>query len=207
MPLKGSKSALPKTGIDAETIEKIQRADLANVVKKVQAGKPLTRAERELIENSKTAPQTLMELASILGISRQLLNHLKKKSDAPPVSDVAAWQIFIAANGRDGAAPSYLKRKLAEKRLSLLTTADSREKIKLGKDQDTVIDKSEVATALQGGMAMLFNQLEKVFCNDLPPSLAGKPPAEIAAMCRGAIEKLTAQLVERLGALAKNENA
>lgn len=51
--------APPATTIDQKTYHLIVAADLANIVKKVKSGKPLSKAERELVAAKVQAPATI----------------------------------------------------------------------------------------------------------------------------------------------------
>lgn len=65
-----------------------------------------------------------------------------------------------------------------------------REKIRLARDELSVIDKSDVLTALIRGMALLFDQLDRRFKLELPPALKGLAEPEIKSRLVAAAEEL-----------------
>ena len=102
---------------------KLLSRDFANLVSRVQKGGKLTRAERAMLQSMATgtgpAPATAssyVELAAVLGVTRQSVAAWKKRKDAPKPAangphDVAAWNEFMRRNdlkGGDspGAAPT-----------------------------------------------------------------------------------------------------
>src|SRR4051812_5918967 len=98
---------------------------------------------------------TLSQTAKRLGVSRQLLSAHRKKSDAPPLGDVAAWEEFLALHGREGSAQPELRKKIAEQRLKLLTSMAGREAIRLAKDHREMILRDEVVMVIRKGMSQL----------------------------------------------------
>lgn len=52
-----------QTGLDEKTLQLIMSADLANIVKKVKAGKPLSKQERQLVNQAKKPSEPLANLA------------------------------------------------------------------------------------------------------------------------------------------------
>ena len=81
--------------ISAELAGKILDADFQNIVKKVAAGRPLTVAERARIEaraagstDSTAYAKNLVELASLLGVTRRTLNSWQKLDGAPNLGRV-----------------------------------------------------------------------------------------------------------------------
>lgn len=111
------------------------------------------------MKKQRPSPSTLTELASILGISKQALNAHRRNADAPAPDDVEAWKIYIAAHGREGTAPPDLKRRMAEKKLSILTTEDASKKTKLKRLEETLIPKNEAQRALTRFVAGLVHRL------------------------------------------------
>lgn len=68
--------------IEQDTADKILKADLANLVRKVKAGKPLSTAERKLIEKEKTAPVTAGNFAAAAAIIGCTVTQLKAAKKA-----------------------------------------------------------------------------------------------------------------------------
>lgn len=95
-----------------EDAEKVLTKDLANVIRKSQQGKPLTAAERALIQQTAAGGQvsggnsafakTYEDLAQRLGLTRKTLQNASKRypEEAPRPRadgrhDVAAWSEFV----------------------------------------------------------------------------------------------------------------
>jgi hypothetical protein len=77
-----------------------------------------------------------------------------------------------------------------------------RERIKLDSDQQRVIDRSAVQTALAKGMALLFQKIDNEFGLMLPPALRGLPEVEIQKRLLEAAETFKSTLRDELQALA-----
>lgn len=105
--------------LDQKTFDGIKQADLANIIRKVKAGKPLSSAERKILNESKAkepaaAPKhgkpkafarNQTELGELLGgVSRRSIHTWSRLEGAPKPSgdgrhDVKAWQRFMKDNG------------------------------------------------------------------------------------------------------------
>ncbi len=110
---------MPTRQPDARTAaRRALAADLKNIEKRVRSGKPLTQAQRHLLEaeaggvdhdetpvESQQFARNQSELAALLGCTRQRLNHWLHRQGAPQARedgrhDVSAWRSFLAAHGR-----------------------------------------------------------------------------------------------------------
>lgn len=102
--------------VSAEIASRLLEADLANIVRKLKRGAPLTPAERSRLSEAKkpegkveaTFARTLRELAEILGVTRRTLQDWRKIDGAPKPEangshDVAAWRRFQREAGKKGA--------------------------------------------------------------------------------------------------------
>ncbi len=76
--------------LSPEIAKKLLTRDFTNLVARVQKGGKLTRAERAMLQSMATgtgaSPATAssyVELAAILGVSRQSINTWKKRKSAP----------------------------------------------------------------------------------------------------------------------------
>jgi DNA-binding CsgD family transcriptional regulator len=76
--------------ISPDIAKKLLTRDFTNLVARVQKGGKLTRAERAMLQSMATgtgaSPATAssyVELAAILGVSRQSINTWKKRKSAP----------------------------------------------------------------------------------------------------------------------------
>jgi transcriptional regulator with XRE-family HTH domain len=122
------KPKLPTPSLDAGTAEKVLAADLGNLLKRVQAGTPLTGRQRALIESAAAPaapakpddapgedrnqpPRSPAELARRLGVSRQRVCSWMQRKDAPDVSDVRAWRHFLSQFARVKLSPDDSEAK------------------------------------------------------------------------------------------------
>ncbi len=105
--------------LSPEDVEKIRTKNLANLIRKANAGKTLTRAELLMLDQARTGEvQTLGvvknfvttwdELAKAIGVSRRAVQEWRKDprycNDCPPDRadgrhDVAAWLDFMVRHG------------------------------------------------------------------------------------------------------------
>lgn len=87
--------------------------DLANITKKVQAGKPLTRGERDFLHAqiagsdpaSVTFAKNQVQLAELLGVERHTVTRWMKEPGCPGARpdgrlDVGAWRVWAETAGR-----------------------------------------------------------------------------------------------------------
>ena len=91
--------------VSPDIAKKLLSRDFANLAGRVQKGGKLTRPERAMLQTMATgtgaAPATAasyVELAAILGATRQSINTWKKRKDAPKpaangLHDVEAWPV------------------------------------------------------------------------------------------------------------------
>ena len=78
-----------------------------------------------------------------------------------------------------------------------------REKIKHDKDADLVADKVETAEGIKASMAMLFGELDRVFCSELPPAVKGLEELAIRSRSQQSIAKLKKAFEARIEELIK----
>ncbi|MEI8309732.1 MAG: hypothetical protein WCH98_03145 [Verrucomicrobiota bacterium] len=186
--------------ISAELACRILDADFQNVVKKVAAGKPLTVAERARIEaraagstDTTAYAKTLVELASLLGVTRRTLTAWQKMDGAPkPLSNgmwsVADWREFVRLRGLKGirTAPHNEEALKARK---LLAEVEERE-IKVAIKKGDYIRVEDVRSEWIGLVAQATAILRAKFENELPPVLSGLDATGIQAECRKAIDEV-----------------
>ena len=115
--------------LDKKTAQTVLQADVGNLLRKVQSGQPLTRAQRELIqatagptvprqpddqqEDRSKPPRSPAELARRLGVSRQRVAAWQNRADAPDVSDVRAWRHYLSQFCRVALKPDDSEAKPA----------------------------------------------------------------------------------------------
>ena len=193
--------------LSAELARKLLSKDFANLVKRVQSGHKLTRAERTMLQNmaqaaggdasGPTHAANFVELALILGVTRQALGGWRKRKDAPApaangLHEVAAWREFMKRNDLKGgsAAPD---EETALKARKLLAEVEDRElRVAIRKGEHIALEEVRGEWTLR--VARATNLLRNKFENELPPILSGLDATGIQAECRRAIDEVLAAL-------------
>jgi len=199
-----------------DVARKLLHKDLANLVKRVHEGKKLTRAERAMLQNSAGATEpsapdnapsharTYVELASILGVTRQAIGQWRKRTDAPQpaangLHEVEAWREFMRRHQLKGSEPPVTDEETSLKARKLLAEVEDRElKVAVRKELYVPIDlvKVEWTTRVGRAVALLRNKFE----SELPPILSGLDATGIQDECRKAIDEVLGILHEGDGA-------
>ena len=189
-----------------DVARKLLNKDLANLVKRVQHGGKLSRNERSMLQNLATASgenagpthvPNMVELAAVLGVSRQSLNQWKKRKDAPKpaangLHEVAQWREFMKRHDLKGST-AVVDEETALRARKLLAEVEERElKVAVRKGQYVSIEEVRLEwTSLVGkATALLRNKFE----NELPPILSGLDATAIQEECRNAIDEVLAIL-------------
>ncbi len=195
--------AKPANGITPEVAERILAKDYTNIVKKVTEGKPLSKAERELIQakaesvadTSITIAKDVTELASILGVSRQTLYAWRKLEGAPaPASNgthsVIAWRQFIRQSDLHGSSGKLtVERHEALKARKLLAEVEQREiRTAILKGEYVSLDEVRLTWTTQVGKAIALMRAK--FESELPPILSGLDAIAIQRECAAAIDEV-----------------
>ena len=188
--------------VSPDIAKKLLSRDFANLVGRVQKGGKLTRAERAMLQTMATgsgaAPTTAasyVELAAILGVTRQSLNNWKKRKDAPKPSsnglhDVAAWREFMRRNDLKGGQieqPGDLESSLKARKL--LAEVEERE-LRLGIRRGDYVAVEEVRQTWTELVAQATSMLRKKFEQELPPILSGLDATGIQEEARRAIDEV-----------------
>lgn len=178
--------------------------DFTNLVARVQKGGKLTRAERAMLQAMATgtgaAPATAasyVELAAILGATRQSINTWKKRKDAPKpaangLHDVAAWREFMRRNDLKGGEPATQDAADIESSLKarkLLAEVEERE-LRLGIRRGDYVAVEEVRQTWTEFVAQATAMLRKKFEQELPPILSGLDATGIQEESRRAIDEV-----------------
>jgi len=185
---------------------KILDADFQNIVKKVAAGKPLTVAERGRIESRAAGSvetlayaKSLVELASVLGVTRRTLSTWQKMDGAPKALSnglwpVADWREFVRLNGlKAGKAP--VGNEEALKARKLLAEVEERE-LRIAVKKGEYVALTKVREEWIGLVAQATSMLRAKFENELPPVLSGLDATGIQKECRRAIDEVLQVLHE-----------
>lgn len=195
-----------RPSIDPEVAGKILDADFQNIVKKVAAGKPLTVAERARIESRAAGSvetlayaKTLVELASVLGVTRRTLSTWQKMEGAPKALSnglwpVADWREFVRLNGlKAGKAP--VGNEEALKARKLLAEVEERE-LRIAVKKGEYVALTKVREEWIGLVSQATSILRAKFENELPPVLSGLDATGIQKECRRAIDEVLQVLHE-----------
>jgi hypothetical protein len=167
--------------------ELLAKANVANITKKLKAGKTLTASERKALaefDADKTGGAWvggMKQLAEELGLSRQAIYDARKRfPDEAPKPDgrrenVEAWRQFCAEKliGRDVATKTLaeLKAELMREQIELARTKNRRE-------SGEVIDR-EVVEEMLGILAQKLDLLLRLKLEvELGPRVVGKSAAE-----------------------------
>jgi len=190
-----------------DVARKLLHKDLANLVKRVHEGKKLTRAERTMLQNlagagagqdGPTHARNYVELAEILGVSRQSLGHWRRRKDAPKAApnglhEVGAWREFMARHHLKGSDAPATDEEASLKARKLLAEVEERElRLAVKKELYVPLDlvKQEWTTRVGRAVALLRNKLE----SELPPILSGLDAVGIQEELRNAIDEVLAIL-------------
>ncbi len=190
--------------VPPDVAKKLLTRDFANLVGRVQKGGKLTRTERAMLQTMATGtgaePTTAasyVELAAILGITRQSINTWKKRKDAPKAAangshDVAAWREFMRRNDLKGGEP--LNKDAADiesslKARKLLAEVEERE-LRLGIRRGDYVAVEEVRQIWTEFVAQATSMLRKKFEQELPPILSGLDATGIQEEARRAIDEV-----------------
>ena len=170
--------------IEPEVAEKVLDLDFSNILRKVQAGKTLTVAERARVQaraagstDSTAYAKTVVELAALLGVTRRTITAWRKLPGAPATTaagahPVAEWREFVRVRGLKGGHPATGNEEALKAR-KLLAEVEERElKVAIKKgDFVLVTEVRETWTRLVGRARAL---LETRLLNEMPPVLSGK---------------------------------
>jgi hypothetical protein len=197
---------MEQKNLSTDVAEKILDADFQNVVRKVAAGKPLTVAERARIESRAAGSvetlayaKTLVELASVLGVTRRTLSTWQKMEGAPKALSnglwpVADWREFVRVNGlKAGKAP--VGNEEALKARKLLAEVEERE-LRIAVKKGEYVALTKVREEWIGLVAQATSILRAKFESELPPVLSGLDATGIQKECRRAIDEVLQVLHE-----------
>ena len=190
--------------VSPDIAKKLLSRDFANLVGRVQKGGKLTRGERSMLQSMATgtgaAPTTAtnyVELAAILGITRQSANTWKKRKGAPKpaangLHDVAAWREFMRRNelkGGDVTTHDAADIETSLKARKLLAEVEERE-LRLGIKRGDFVAVEEVRQAWTELVAQAASMLRKKFEQELPPILLGLDATGVQEEARAAIDEV-----------------
>jgi len=194
--------------IPADVAKRLLNRDFANLIKRVQSGGKISRAERAMLQtlasgSSAEAPpfaKDYAELAIVLGVSRQAVNSWKKFEDAPQprpngLHDVQAWREFMGRRGLKGGDIGPTDEQSRLKARKLLAEVEDREfRLSVRRGEFVAVEQVRREWTTLVGRARAL--LEARLLNELPPVLSGKDAHGI----REELEKLVIEFYETLHA-------
>lgn len=184
-PAKNRSSSKPDAADLAGTA---RRSNVANILRRLKAGRTLTRAERvaldeyESEQKAKNGRRLLkLDLARELGMSRTTLDgYLNLKDPPAPKPDAARRysvdevQRFIAENS----AKAGTNAEIRTLRETLLRMQVERETIELDELRGRYVRKDEIGPAVAIIAAQLTDDLRLKFETELPPKYDGRTTLE-----------------------------
>jgi hypothetical protein len=149
------------------------------------------------IENGQWAA-SISEAAKITSTSRQSLSAYKrdgcpafKSNGKVNLVELAAW---TEAHGKRTAPETD---EIRVERLRILRATATRIERENEEKADLLVLRSEAVWHIRAGMMTTFNELDRIFCNELPPALCGLDAVKIQTRCKAAIEQLRTTLKEK----------
>ena len=199
-----------ETSLPPDLARKLLNKDLANLVQRVHHGGKLSRVERSMLQNlasssaggDKVGPafaKNFVDLADILGVTRQSITTWKKRKDAPTpaangLHDVAAWRDFMKQHDLKGGTPTT-DLETALRARKLLAEVEERElKVAVRKGLYVTVEEVRRTWTTQVGRATAL--LRNKFESELPPILSGLDATGIQEECRKAIDEVLTILHE-----------
>ena len=140
-----------------------------------------------------------VELAEILGVSRQAINGWRKRKDAPQpapngLHDVGEWREFMKRHDLKGATAAT-DEETALRARKLLAEVEERElKVAVRKGLYVTVEEVRRTWTTQVGRATAL--LRNKFESELPPILSGLDATGIQEECRRAIDEVLTILHE-----------
>jgi hypothetical protein len=191
--------------IPPDIAKKLLNRDFANLVKRVQAGGKISRAERAMLQSMAVGAgaegpafaRNYVELASALNVSRQAVHAWKKIEGAPKpaasgLHEVGEWREFMRQHGLKGGDPAPDVQQALKAR-KLLAEVEERE-LRLAVKRGEFITVEEVRVTWTNLVGQATALLRRKFENELPPILSGLDATGIQEECRKAIDEVLSVL-------------
>lgn len=193
-------SSAAQEDVTSDMAERILGAEFKNIIKKVAGGKTLTVAERARVQarasgctDSTAYAKTVVELGSLLGVTRRTIATWQKLDGAPkalpngnfPVSE---WREFVRVRGLKTNQPKSTNEEALKAR-KLLAEVEERElKVGIRKCEFVLLADVRRDWLTQVGKAVAL--LRAKFENELPPILSGQDAQGIREECARAIDEV-----------------
>ena len=194
----------------ATQAQKVLDADLANILRKVKAGKPLTARERVIVEGSaetQSKPLTWKALAAELGVSPVTLWDWRKDKAAPTSRKLEEWKQYqhnrqTLGNG----SGKFTAEEIADLKGSLLSEKTKREKaerrlkeLQLEREEKGWVPYEEAEAAVCRVLEPLSSLLEncpKAYAHRMNPN----EPEHAEEMLREMVDDFKKQIAATRGA-------
>lgn len=204
-----------KPRISKDDGEKIKKAQLANAINKVQAGKSLTLGEQRLIDEStgdtqdEEIPQksydSLAGIVSVFGLNRGEVSAAKKEG-CPAFRNGRIYTIPLIRWLNKESSSDPTEEHVGKWSEELCRVKTLRERIRLAEDEGRVMDFANVVTGLQSVMSILFGRLDRM-ANQLPPSLKGLDELAIMRVIQAETEELRRDIKAKFSETTKGKEA
>lgn len=202
--------------IDGAARDQIDRAYLAGIIKRVKAGKTISKADREILESASEpkgrAPRsqlgvgdklTRTQISKRLGMDRGTLAKYLGMEGAPKPDErnryslkaVEAWREANAL--RIGNTQEMRTIKEAQARLEL-----QKSELEFGIMQNRYVPRTEIRPGIEAVMGRLTVDMTAIFEGEIPPKCAGKTTIEIRELMAAAVDRVLKRMKEGWGQIA-----
>lgn len=197
-------------------IKKIFELDLKNIEEKMKKGKPLTVAERARLESqlsgeviSSPYAKNFVELAKILGVSRQTIDKWKSDKNAPkPLSnglhDVSKWKVFVKENKKSLLSQQESNSPELDLRARKMLAEVEEKEIRLSILRGQFLPVEKVRSTWSAQIGQVRNLLESRLLNELPPILSAMEPLEIREKMQEVLDEIYKILFDKMTNLKDN---
>lgn len=167
---------------------------------KVQPVEPVRPAGRPRAE-APALPiyDSLQACHAATGIPLQTLKLAKRRgcsafrSNRVDLGELIKW--IFSQEGDDGDAIDW--------GLELTKEKAKREKNRRLKEEGAMIERAAVTSGIQGGMSILFSELDRIFLAELPPAAKGLTEVKIRGLAEESVKSLRDQLREKFNSIAE----
>jgi hypothetical protein len=195
---------------DAKEIsDKLRQTNIANIAKKLNAGKTLTKTEQTALDsydaiNGVRRRLGKKELAQELGISRPTLDEYLDQEGAPKPDENGTYSVEDAglwvANNSVTAGSSKEMRRLREALMRIRVEA---EEIDLAKNRGKLVDKATIEPQLAVATTTIVSELQKVFEDELPSKTFGKTVVEIREINAAGVDRVVQSWKDALAPISR----
>lgn len=197
--------------VPADIAKKLLNKDFTNLVARVQRGGKLSVKERAMLQSmavgtakEQATATSYVELADILGVTRQALYKWAKREGSPKASsngthDVVAWRAFMSAQGLSGKQQQDQTDMEAQLRARKLLAEVEERELRLAVKREEYVPVDAVKTTWMEQIGRATAMLRRKFEQELPPVIAGQDPVTIQKEARKAIDEVMKILHETDG--------